>query len=317
MTSKLSTNKIIKKTYKNINEFSVNLKCPIKNKYPFVIKSNKDIYLIYKPPLWNCATDDTLNLMKKKIKTKKIIVEWIKNNLYLDKSVSNYDVNYGLLNRLDYETSGIIMVAKNIYNYNKFRKTINDHLTTTKIYITLVQGDIPHIFGIITLPLLVSNLYTYVDYDKGLNTYTEYIKLSTYKDNNELYSLLLVKIKTGRTHQIRAHFKNIGYPIVCDKYNSSTQKINKNCNLSDRLFLHAFFYKINNNIETTVCIPNDLQNKLDKMKHIRKFYDIVDGSKILKNNQITNIIINNNEHEISKGTKHTKKQYNKKYFSNK
>jgi 23S rRNA-/tRNA-specific pseudouridylate synthase len=76
---------------------------------PHIIKEYKNVYFVYKPPYWNCVTGDDYTKLKN---DKNIILNWIKDNLKISDDVNNLDDGYGLLNRLDAETSGIIMVAK-------------------------------------------------------------------------------------------------------------------------------------------------------------------------------------------------------------
>jgi 23S rRNA-/tRNA-specific pseudouridylate synthase len=187
------------------------------------------------------------------------------------------------------------MVGKNLKSYLKYSKAINDHINTTKIYIALVDGDVKHEFGIIMLPLSKNQLtnITIVDEKKGKFAYTEYIKLQTLQYKNNIYSLLLVKIKTGRTHQIRIHLKAIGHKIICDKkYEHDKAKLEEQCNLSSRLFLHSQYYKVESDIDGFVKIPEDLDKTLNKLKIIKINTKYDNALDILKSNVITNNFIN-------------------------
>ena len=197
---------------------------------------------------------------------------------------------------MDYETSGIIIVAKNLPSYIKYRKNINNHITTTKIYIALVDGDNEHEFGIITSKLLYSTLNrkNSINNKDGKISYTEYIKLNTHKYKEKIYSLLLVKINTGRTHQIRVHFDSIGHNVFCDKkYQKNNDLLTEECNLSKRLFLHAMYYKIENDIDGYVKIPEDLDNILNKMTLIKKYISTNNAFDILYSNILTKNILKN------------------------
>ena len=257
---------------------------------PYIIKDYDDVYFVYKPPGWNCVTgDDYITLMNKSWDN--LILTWIKENLKIDKDVNNIENGFGLLNRLDLETSGIIMVAKNMPSYIKYRTNINDHIKTTKIYLCVVRGIVEHEFGIIELSLYYNKLnrLTTVDDIKGKFAYTEYIKLQTLEYNNKKYTLLLVKIKTGLTHQIRVHLQKIGHTIICDKkYEGDKDILIEECNLSKRLFLHAIYYKIDNDIDGYAKIPKDLDYVLTKLKKIKMHLEYTNAFDILKSNMITN-----------------------------
>ena len=257
---------------------------------PVVIKEYSNVYFVYKPPQWNCTTDHGYTeLLKQKIPH--LILSWIKENLKKDDDVNKLDYGYGLMNRLDLETSGVIIVAKNLKSYLKYRQNINDHIKTTKIYIALVEGVIEHEFGIITLPLFhdKQKRVTLVDEKRGKFSYTEYIKLQTLEYQDQKFTLLLVKIKTGRTHQIRVHLKSIGHKILCDKkYETDKKTLDKQCKLSQRLFLHASYYKIEDDVDGYVRMSQDLDNTLKKLKLVKKYMEYQNAIDILKSNIITN-----------------------------
>jgi len=256
---------------------------------PKIIKEYKNVYFVYKPPNWNCVTSDAY-ISLKKYKDENLILTWIQKNLKINEDLNKLIYQYGLMNRLDLETSGILLIAKNLKNWLKYRKNINDHIKTTKLYITLVEGIMEHEFGIIELPLFYNKQkrVTVVNDKYGKFSYTEYIKLQTLEYKNKNYTLLLVKIKTGRTHQIRVHLGSIGHKIVCDKkYQFNKVKLSEECNLSKRLFLHAYYYKIENDVDGYVKIPEDLDNALNKLKLIKKNMEYQNALEILKSNIIT------------------------------
>lgn len=106
------------------------------------------------------------------------------------------------------------------------------------------------------------------------------------------YSLLLVKIKTGRTHQIRVHLKSIGHIIYCDKkYNNNKSILFDECKLSKRLFLHAYYYKIDKDIDSYVKIPVELDDTLNKMELVDKYVEAKNAFDILFTNVLTNMFM--------------------------
>ena len=140
----------------------------------------------------------------------------------------------GVVHRLDRDTSGIILLAKNdqahrwLQDQFRLRKTI-------KTYLVLVDGKPPTPSGRIEAPVgrdsLRRKLMTVTSLNKGREAISEYRTLESFK----VHTLLEVHPLTGRTHQIRVHMKFIGCPVAGDKvygHRSSTIEIN-------RQFLHA------------------------------------------------------------------------------
>lgn len=121
------------------------------------------------------------------------------------------------VNRLDKDTSGLCMVAKNSYAADKLSGTV------TKIYYAVLCGN-PGSGGIIDAPIgreCESVIKRMVRHD-GKRAVTEY----TIIKSNDRYALARVHLHTGRTHQIRVHFSHIGYPLAGDDlYGGSTEDI--------------------------------------------------------------------------------------------
>ena len=140
-----------------------------------------------------------------------------------------------IVHRLDKDTSGVVLFAKNEKIKNLLQNNWND--ITKRIYYAVVEGNTKE----------KETLKSYLKENKNLETYssntgdlaiTKYEKI---KSNNE-YSLLKIEIKTGRKNQIRVQLSDIGNPIVGDnKYGRKNQKIK-------RMLLHAETLEILNPI---------------------------------------------------------------------
>ena len=143
--------------------------------------------------------------------------------MYEDKSdwsFSEDEENFrpGIVHRLDKDTSGLLIVAKNDVALMKMSKEIQERKVTKK-YIALVKGNVPDDEATIDLPIARSTKdrkKMAVD-EKGKNAVTYFKVLKRY----DRYTLLELKIATGRTHQIRVHMSYIGHPVVGDEVYSN------------------------------------------------------------------------------------------------
>ena len=124
------------------------------------------------------------------------------------------EIRPGIVHRLDKDTSGLLIVAKNDKAHVNISEQIKNH-EVKKTYIALVRGIIKENEATIDMPIGRSNS----DRKKmavtknGKNAIT-HIKVLKRYDNK--YTLLEINIETGRTHQIRVHLSHIGYPIIGD-----------------------------------------------------------------------------------------------------
>ena len=123
------------------------------------------------------------------------------------------EIRPGIVHRLDKDTSGLLIVAKNDKAHVNMSEQIKNH-QVKKTYIALVRGSVKEDEATIDMPIGRSNS----DRKKmavnknGRNAITHIKVLKRY----DKYTLLEVNIETGRTHQIRVHLSHIGYPIIGD-----------------------------------------------------------------------------------------------------
>lgn len=123
------------------------------------------------------------------------------------------EIRPGIVHRLDKDTSGIIIVAKNDKAHINLSEQIKNH-EVQKTYIALVRGIVKENNATINMPIgrSIKDRKKMAVTKNGKEAITHFKVLERY--NN--YTLLEVKIESGRTHQIRVHLSHIGYPIVGD-----------------------------------------------------------------------------------------------------
>ncbi|HXB08404.1 MAG TPA: RluA family pseudouridine synthase [Puia sp.] len=122
--------------------------------------------------------------------------------------------NIFVVHRLDRDTSGIILFAKEEATH-KYLSGIFEDRQVEKIYQGLVQGTLPQKQGSIDLPIMEhpTKPGLMVVNKRGKTALTDFEVL----EELGLYSLVQFRIHTGRTHQIRVHMQSLGHPIVCDE----------------------------------------------------------------------------------------------------
>ncbi len=146
----------------------------------------------------------------------------------------NGEIRPGIVHRLDKDTSGVMVVAKNDKAHLSLSKQIKDR-TVVKEYLALLEGNLTQSEGRIETKIDRSTrdrkLMT-VSKTTGREAITDYKVITRFADN----CLVLFRIHTGRTHQIRVHAKHLSHPVVGDKsYGFKKQKFNL-----DGQLLHAY-----------------------------------------------------------------------------
>lgn len=171
----------------------------------------------------------------------------------------------GLVHRLDKETSGILVIAKNQKTFEYLKRLFGNH-EIKKTYLALAHGKFKEKRGIIDKPISLKPNTTRRTTNKGKmakEALTEYEVLKTFDFGNDsaTFSLLKVSPKTGRTHQIRVHLASINHPIVGDTmYGKKTNPFGLT-----RQFLHAKSLEFNLENGKRIKLEADLPNELKKV----------------------------------------------------
>lgn len=178
----------------------------------------------------------------------------------------------GIVHRLDKDTTGVLIIAKNTHAYRFLKKQFRER-SIKKTYIAVVHGSVKNERGVIDRPIGRSSADfrkrsasrgAKGDLRQAVTTYKTVGHIEK-KVGEEIkkYSLLELFPKTGRTHQIRVHLKAIGHPIVCD--NLYAGKLGGGLSF-DRPALHArdisFLLPSGKNITVEAPVPTDFEGAI-------------------------------------------------------
>ncbi|MBO4594371.1 MAG: RluA family pseudouridine synthase [Clostridia bacterium] len=170
----------------------------------------------------------------------------------------------GIVHRIDKNTSGLLVVAKNDNAHLKLSKQLQDK-TCRRIYCALLEGNLKEDRG--TVDTFIArdpkDRTKMTVSDRGRRAVTDYEVIKRYDG----YTLCRFSLRTGRTHQIRVHAKFLGHPVVGDKeYGYKNQKFKLNGQLlhaEKLIFTHPSTNKV---VEFTSPLPDHFTEVLGKLK---------------------------------------------------
>lgn len=192
---------------------------------------------------------------------------------HFDKTIANGVTDYIIkkdekvkvrfVNRLDMNTSGLVIVAKNAYAHHVLSKDMSDD-KVEKTYITVVKGIVENDEGTINQPIYrptEDSIKRVVD-ERGQVSVTHYKVLERLKDS----TVLEVKLETGRTHQIRVHMNYIGHGIIGDELYGYVDE-----SLINRQALHAYSLEFmqprtKEILKFNADIPKDMRDLIEKLR---------------------------------------------------
>jgi 23S rRNA pseudouridine1911/1915/1917 synthase len=187
----------------------------------------------------------------------------------------------GLVHRLDKETSGLIVVAKNDSAHRKLAEAFAAR-ELRKVYVALVQGDVAKDEGTVDLPIsrdMKRRIRMTTRRPDGRKAVSHWKVLERIESPWGKFTLLEVRIETGRTHQIRVHLQAIGHPVVGDTLYGAAKRLSRvgktpaeqDAIVPERNFLHAAELDLDHPrtrkaLELRAPLPVELEELLDRLR---------------------------------------------------
>lgn len=252
----------------------------VKNNYK--LKENDEIIIKFEEPeelkvikqnipLNICYEDENIIIINK---TKGMVVHpsvGHKDNtlvnalMYYSENLSSINgiIRPGIVHRIDKDTSGLLIVAKDNQTHIKLSEMIANKKVKRKYY-ALVHGNIKHDYGTIDAPISRNpkERKEMAIIDEGKKAITHFKVICRY-DN---YTLIECELETGRTHQIRIHMKYIGFPLVGDLVYGQRKTMNTNGQMLHSKSLEFIHPITNKNIFIETELPNYFKEVLEKLK---------------------------------------------------
>lgn len=174
----------------------------------------------------------------------------------------------GIVHRLDKNTSGLLIAAKNDYSHRKLSEQLKNRLIKRE-YIALVHGQVKPAGGRIVAPIARHPRHRkkMAVVEGGREAVTRYRVLKLF----DHYSLLRLNLETGRTHQIRVHLSHLGYPVVGDRTYAKGDRSKLPVNIISSHALHAYRLSFKHprsgkTFQYTAALPEDFKKMLCWLK---------------------------------------------------
>ncbi len=170
----------------------------------------------------------------------------------------------GIVHRIDKDTSGLLMVAKNDMAHEKLVNQLVEK-TVTRKYRAIVHGVIPHDFGTIDAPLGrdTRDRQSMTVVDNGKHAVTHFHVIERFKD----FTFVECQLETGRTHQIRVHMKYIGYPLAGDPKYGPKKTLDINGQALHAGVLGFNHPRTNEYVEFEAPLPREFEEVLEQLRN--------------------------------------------------
>ncbi|MFD1204081.1 MULTISPECIES: RluA family pseudouridine synthase [Sporosarcina] len=169
----------------------------------------------------------------------------------------------GIVHRIDKDTSGLLMVAKNDQAHVSLVDQLVDK-SVTRVYTAIVHGHIPHDQGTIDAPIGrdQKDRQSMAVVDNGKHAVTHFNVLERFGD----FTLVECRLETGRTHQIRVHMKYIGHPLAGDPKYGPKKTIDFGGQLLHAGTIGFIHPKTGDYMEFTAPLPHDYLQVLERLR---------------------------------------------------
>lgn len=225
---------------------------------PTLISENNDYFVINKPSGYSVEPHENYPS----------ITDWLDESYSIKTTNKDFD-RFGIVHRLDVETSGVLIWAKNELTQKDIQRAWQGR-TVKKTYLALVTGEIQS-EGSIELAIERDNQndrqrVVLLPSLKARPAITNYRRLSVGECAGEKVSLVECHPVTGRTHQIRVHLQYTGHSIIGDRLYGTklSDSLAKTLGLN-RQFLHAYSIELDGNVYVAP-LPEDISNVLSRLK---------------------------------------------------
>ena len=210
-------------------------------------------------------------------RTRETVQDWIEQQTWWQKidanqTIEEYVSRSGLAHRLDKETSGVLLIVKDVKSYLSVKQQFMER-RIKKIYLCLVHGEMKPKEGQIAAPIARSRVRRdqFAVVADGREARTSFVVKRMGQIEKERYSYLAVMPVTGRTHQIRVHLKYLGYPVVGDIKYLGRRLARLDYKWCGRMFLHAAELGLEHpisqlNLTIRAQLPDDLAEALKNIK---------------------------------------------------
>ncbi|WP_404821454.1 RluA family pseudouridine synthase [Paenibacillus massiliensis] len=181
-----------------------------------------------------------------------------------DLSGINGELRPGIVHRIDKDTSGLLMAAKNDKAHASLAAQLKDH-SVTRRYIALVHGNLSHDQGTVDAPIgrdTNDRKMFAVTERNSKHAVTHFMVLERFGD----YTLLELKLETGRTHQIRVHMKFIGHPLVGDPMYGRNKGIRMDGQALHAAVLGFVHPSSGEYLEFSAPLPEDIEDVLASLR---------------------------------------------------
>ncbi|OME82978.1 RNA pseudouridine synthase [Paenibacillus sp. FSL A5-0031] len=181
-----------------------------------------------------------------------------------DLSGINGMIRPGIVHRIDKDTTGLLMAAKNDLAHVSLAEQLKEH-TVTRKYIALVHGNLPHDQGTIDAPigrdLNDRKLFTVTEHNSR-HAVTHFHVLERLGD----YTIVELQLETGRTHQIRVHMKYIGHPLAGDPVYGRNKTVALKGQALHATLLGFTHPRSGERLEFEMPLPADFENVLSSLR---------------------------------------------------